>query len=146
LISIPSSRLEKEADMDPEVIENLFTDSTLRNLFPEEKADLFFDAMYGDVSEGAYDIELSLDGLKSNRLEFHFNLRRRPEKCLACNLTYGLPHVFSRHPLIDTQGLVNGIEKILNGIAICKEWDLHETLEISSDLHVIPLIIKVQAA
>lgn len=130
--------------MDPEVLESLFTDNILTNLFPQEKADLFFEAMYGDISEGAYDIALSFDGLKNDTLEFHFNLHRRPEKCLACNITYGLPHVFSRHPVIDAQGLVIGIEKVLNGMALCREWDLRETLEISSDMHVIPLVIKIQ--
>ena len=132
--------------MDPEVLENLFTDANLKNLFPEEKADLFFDTMYGEVSEGAYDIELTFEGLINDTLEFHFNLNRRPEKCLACNLTYGLPHVFSRHPVIDTQGVVNSIEKLLDGMATFKEWDLRETREISSDLHVIPLVIKIQPA
>ena len=130
--------------MDPDVIDSLFTDIILKNLFPEDKADLFFDAMYGDVSEGAYDIALTFEGLKNDTLEFHFNLHRRPEKCLACNLTYGLPHVFSRHPVIDAQGVVTNIEKRLNGIVKFKAWNLHETREISSDLHVIPLVIQIQ--
>ncbi len=130
--------------MDAEVLESLFTENILTHLFPEKKADLFFETMFGDSSEGAYNIALSFEGLKNNTLEFHFNLHRRPDRCLACNLTYGLPHVFSRHPVIDAQGLVNDIEKILNGMAKCKEWDLHETREISNDLHVIPLTIKIQ--
>ena len=132
--------------MDPEALESLFTDNILTRLFPEEKADQLFETMFGDSSEGAYNIALSFEGLKDDTLKFHFNLHRRPDKCLACNLTYGLPHVFSRHPVIDAQGLVNDIEKILNGMAKCKEWVLHETREISSDLHVIPLAIKIQAS
>lgn len=132
--------------MNPEVLKSLFSDAILKNLFPAEKADLFFEAMYGDVSEGAYDIELSFDGLKSDGLVFHFHLRRRSGKCLACNLTYGLPHVFSRHPVIDAQGLVKNIEKALNGLAQCKRWNLGETREISGDMHVIPLFIQIQPA
>lgn len=132
--------------MDPEVIDSLFTDTVLKNLFPEDNTDLFFDAMYGDASEGAYDIALTFEGLKNDTLEFHFNLHRRPGKCLACNLTYGLPHVFSRHPVIDVQGVVARIEKRLDGIVNFKEWALHETREISSDLHVIPLVIQIPPA
>ena len=132
--------------MNPEVIKNLFSDAMLKNLFPAERADLLFDAMYGDVSEGAYDIELSFDGLRDDALVFHFQLRRRSGRCLACNLTYGLPHVFSRHPVIDAQGLVNYIEKVLNGLVQCKGWNLGETQEISGDMHVIPLFIQVQPA
>ena len=132
--------------MNPEILKNLFTDSILKNLFPAERADLFFNAIYGDASEGAYDIELSFDGVRSDALEFHFQLRRRPGKCLVCSLTYGLPHVFTRHPVIDTKGLVNDIEKVLNGVTQCKGWNLGETREISSELHVIPLFIQVQPA
>jgi len=130
--------------MTPDALDKLFSDAILKKLFPPNKADRFFDALYGDASEGAYDIELNFEGLKNDMLEFHFNLRRRPSKCLACNLTYGLPHVFSRHPVIDAKGLVNDIENILDGMAKIKKWDLRETREISNDLHVIPFLIQVQ--
>ena len=130
--------------MTPDTIKDMFSDATLKKLFPVKKADRFFDALYGDVSEGAYDIELTFDNLKSDILEFHFNLRRRPSKCLACNLTYGLPHVFSRHPVIDAKGLVKEIESMLKGKAIIINWHLGDTKEISSDLHIIPLHIQVQ--
>ena len=132
--------------MTPDTLKNIFADATLKKLLPMKIADQFFDALYGDVSEGAYDIELTFDNLKNDILEFRFNLRRRPSKCLACNLTYGLPHVFSRHPVINAQGLVDEIEKLLNGKAIIKNWNLGDTKEISSDLHIIPLLIQIQAA
>jgi hypothetical protein len=131
--------------MNPEVFKNLFSDAILKNLFPAKRADLFFDAMYGDASEGAYDIELSFHSLRTDELEFHFHLRRRTGKCLTCNLTYGLPHVFSRHPVIDAQGLVNDIEKVLIGSTQFRGWNLGETREISSELHVIPLFIQIQS-
>jgi hypothetical protein len=132
--------------MTPDTLNDVFTDATLKKLFPMKNADRFFDALYGDVTEGAYDIALTFDSLKNDILKFHFNLRRRPNKCLACNLTYGLPHVFSRHPVINAQGLVDEIEKLLDGKAVIKNWDLGDTKEISGDLHIIPLLIQVQPA
>jgi hypothetical protein len=132
--------------MTPDTLNDMFTDATLKKLFPLKNADRFFDALYGDVTEGAYDIALTFDSLKNDILKFHFNLRRRPNKCLACNLTYGLPHVFSRHPVINAQGLVDEIEKLLDGKALIKNWDLGDTKEISGDLHIIPLLIQVQPA
>jgi hypothetical protein len=124
-----------------ENIDQLFTETALSHLFPAERVDTFFEALYGDAAEGAYDIALSFHGLKENALEFRFDLHCRPGKCLACNLTYGLPQVFSRHPIIDIGGLARDIEKRLAGSATCSRWELGETMEISSDLHVVPLTI-----
>jgi hypothetical protein len=124
-----------------ENIDQLFTERQLNKLFPAEKADAFFDALYGDAAEGAYDIAVSFQGLKENALEFRFDLHRRPGKCLVCNLTYGLPQVFLRHPIINIEKLVHGIENRLAGKATCSRWELGETKEISSDLHVVPLTI-----
>jgi hypothetical protein len=125
-------------------IDQLFTETALKQLFPAERTDAFFEALYGDAAEGAYDIVFSFQGLKKEALEFRFDLHRRPGKCLACNLTYGLPQVFSRHPLIDIAGLVRGIENRLAGKATCSRWKLGETEEISSDLHVVPLTVYLE--
>ena len=38
---------------------DLFPPDTLRKLFPEDRSDQFFEALYGDVEEGAYDISLA---------------------------------------------------------------------------------------
>lgn len=124
-----------------ENIEQLFTDTVLRHLFPAERADAFFDALYGDAAEGAYDITLSFQGLKKDAIEFRFDLHRRPGKCLACNLTYGLPPVFLRHPIINIEELVRDIEKRLTDKARCSRWELGQTREISGDLHVVPLTV-----
>jgi len=124
-----------------ETIDQLFTETALKQLFPAQRTYAFFEALYGDAAEGAYDIAFSFQGLKKDALEFRFDLHRRPGKCLACNLTYGLPQVFSRHPLIDIAGLVRGIENRLAGKATCNRWKLGETKEISSDLHVVPLTV-----
>jgi hypothetical protein len=124
-------------------IDQLFPETVLKQMFPTERADAFFEALYGDASEGAYDIAFSFQDLKKDALEFRFDLHRRPGKCLACNLTYGLPQVFSRHPIIDIGGLVRNIEKRLADKATCSRWELGETREISSDLHVVPLTIFI---
>jgi hypothetical protein len=127
-----------------ENIDQLLTETVLKQMFPAERADAFFEALYGDAAEGAYDIAFSFQGLNKEALEFRFDLHRRPGKCLACNLTYGLPQVFSRHPVIDIAGLVCDIEKRLAGKATCSRWELGETTEISNNLHVVPLTVFLE--
>lgn len=122
-------------------LRNLFSAETIKQIFPRNLADRFFDALYGDPSEGAYNIGLVFKEQKGNSLIFEFHLTRRPGKCLRCNLTHGLPEVFSRHPIIDVQGLVQKIDAHLNGRGKCIDWKLGRTSEISNDLHVIPLVI-----
>jgi hypothetical protein len=131
--------MKKEAEFD-----GIFSKEVLTEIFPGEKADQFFELLYGDVDEGAYDIKLSYNGYQSGQLEFIFNLIRRPGKCLACNLTYGLPQVFSRHPALDIEGLVQKFQQIMEQKAEITHWQLGETREISRDLHVIPLKVFIQ--
>lgn len=131
--------------MATESFDAIFTQDVLEKLFPEDRADRFFDALFGDAEEGAYDISLEFKGQSQNKLEFEFHLKQRPGKCLACNLTYGLPQVFSRHPILNVNGLVQEIDKLLNGRAKCTEWKLSSTREVSRQLHVIPLIISLEA-
>ncbi|MBI5062556.1 MAG: pancreas/duodenum homeobox protein 1 [Desulfatitalea sp.] len=121
----------------------LFTADKLQELFPAERADRFFDALLGDPKEGAYDIRLAYDGFREGQLRFSLELHQRPRKCLACNLTYGLPSVFSRHPIIDIQGVVDAIAKLLDGRGRCAGWKLGATLEMSRQLHVVPLLIDL---
>lgn len=126
----------------------IFSRTTLRELFPQERTDAFFDALFGDASEGAYDIELSFDGYDraARNLRFLLNLRERPGCCLACNLTYGLPEVFARHPVIDLKGLVRDIEGRLGGEMVCGDWRLGRTVQQDNALHSIPLEIEVRQA
>jgi hypothetical protein len=121
----------------------LFSREKLDELLPTERADQFFEALLGDADEGAYDIRLGFKEFKSGRLHFELQLHQRPRKCLACNLTYGLPNVFSRHPVIDIQGLVDGIGTLLDGQGRCTGWKLGNTQEISRQLHVVPLVIDL---
>jgi hypothetical protein len=124
-------------------INSLFTIDILTNLLPPDRADVFFDALYGDVDEGAYDIKLQFSNYvaEKNTLTFELHLTERPGKCLACNLTYGLPEVFSRHPRINIQGMVDKIEVMLDGQAKCLDWKLGSTQTESDNLHTIPLTI-----
>jgi len=97
----------------------------------------------GDSKEGAYDIRLAFARKEKDRLVFELQLHQRQGRCLACNLTYGLPAVFSRHPIINISGLVGKIDKLLHGNVNLKEWSLGHTQEISKELHVIPLYIQI---
>ena len=126
----------------------IFSRTTLRELFPQGRTDAFFDALFGDASEGAYDIELSFDRYDraARNLRFLLNLRERPGCCLACNLTYGLPEVFARHPVIDLKGLVRDIEGRLGGEMVCGDWRLGRTVQQDNALHSIPLEIEVRQA
>jgi hypothetical protein len=121
--------------------DDLFAPDVLKQLFPETRSDQFFDALYGDAEEGAYDIGLEFMGVRKNRLEFMLRLTQRPGKCITCSLTYGLPEVFSRHPIINIKGLVRNIETLLDGKVRCADWQLGPTQEISNTVHAIPLDI-----
>jgi len=129
---------------DKDTFAALFSREKLENLFPADRADQFFDALFGDAEEGSYDIKLRYEGSEQGRLVFNLELHQRPGKCLACNLTYGLPNVFARHPVIDVQGIVDEINQLLNGQGTCTSWQLGNTREISRQLHVVPLIIDIQ--
>lgn len=121
----------------------LFNRETLSRLFPPERADQFFDALLGDPDEGAYDMRLAYKGMQENRLNFDIELHQRPGKCLVCSLTYGLPTVFSRHPVIDIQGVVDAISERIDGEGRCVSWTLDRTREVSPQLHVVPLRIEI---
>ena len=127
--------------MDNNLLHEILSKENLDGLFPKDRSDHFFDALYGDASDGAYDISLKFKGSKENRLQFEFQLEQRHGKCLACNLTYGLPEVFSRHPVINIAELVKGITRLLNKNTDHPQWEIGATKEISEKLHVIPLDI-----
>ena len=121
-------------------LDTIITQDFLDSLLPPEKSDQFFDALYGDASEGAYDIRLEPVSFSSNRIVLAFSLTQRPGKCLVCSLTYGLPNVFSRHPLINIKGMVEKMGDV--GVQV-KSWRLGDTEENSSALHIIPLFLDL---
>lgn len=124
---------------------DIFTEDTMTKLFPAGRADKFFDAIFGDAEEGAFDISVRFRGFNQdgNELLFEIELHERPGKCLACNLTYGLPEVFSRHPLINIKGFVNEVASLLGEEKNCADWRLGTTNQVSGNLHTIPLFIKL---
>jgi len=129
--------------MHPPSYKTIFAQRVLDEIFPSNRADCFFNALFGDASEGAYDIVLAYAGERDDQIDFEFQLKQRPGKCLACNLTYGLPEVFMRHPVIDVAGVVRQIDsRMINGQQ-CGEWTLGRTREISRVMHVLPLTVKL---
>jgi hypothetical protein len=132
--------------MSTDPYESIFTAAALIGVFPPERADQFFEALLGDAADGSYDIELTYAGSGDNRLRFDLRLHQRPGKCLACNLTYGLPQVFSRHPVINMKAVVDGIDQLLGDKANCAVWELGRTREVSRELHVVPLRIELNGA
>ena len=119
----------------------IFTPDFLDEVFPPSRTEAFFEALFGDAEEGAYDIRLRFQDQRPEELAFAFQLHQRPGMCLACNLTYGLPQVFTRHPIL-------AVGKVAQ--ALCERmgltpasWALGATREMSRNLHVIPFTIKL---
>ena len=50
--------LEQRIEMEQHQINKRMTRESLDQLFPPDRSDRFFEALYGDISEGAYDIVL----------------------------------------------------------------------------------------
>ncbi|MBU1196590.1 MAG: pancreas/duodenum homeobox protein 1 [Proteobacteria bacterium] len=126
--------------MDQKEIEQRLTQDFLDTLMPPEKSDQFFEALYGDASEGAYNIRLKFKKADEKQIVLMFDLTKRPGKCLVCSLTYGLPTVFSRHPLINIKNLVEKIKE--KGIDVAG-WRLGETQERNSSNHMIPFYLDL---
>ena len=127
--------------MDQAVLEQVCTQDYLDTLLPKEISDQFFEALYGDTTDGTYDIRLEFISANEQRIILAFNLTKRPGKCMVCSLTYGLPNVFSRHPLINIKGMVKKMEE--KGIII-KSWRLGDTEENTPSLHVIPFFLYME--
>jgi len=127
-------------------VSDLFTQEKVEALFPATKTDDFFEALYGDASEGAYDIKLKFDRQEDSQLMFEFHLTKREDKCLVCSLTYGLPEVFSRHPVINLKGIAQNIDELLGDEAGCTDWKIGATRSVSSELHTIPVTFNIEPA
>jgi hypothetical protein len=124
-------------------INAIFTKEVLKDLLPPQRTDEFFEALYGDPAEGAYDISLSCKKYDPVQkvLTFELQLHERPDKCLACNLTYGLPQVLSRHPLINIEKMVQKIVTLLGDDMQYTSWELGRTQTPAASMHSIPLTI-----
>lgn len=122
----------------------ILSQEKLAKIFPKERSNEFFEALFGDADEGAYDITLAYRELKGNTLIMDLQLHQRPNRCLACNLTQGLPQVFARHPVINIKGMVKEIETLLGDAYTCPSWSLGFTQQPSHAMHVIPLQIVLE--
>ncbi len=124
----------------------VITEEFLAQLFPASKADDFFEALYGGAEAGAFDIALLPNGFDpdSNTIILEFRLTERPGKCMACNLTYGLPQVFERHPVINIQEIVSEIEKKIAPSWSVKGWQIGRTSVIDAKTNSIPLFIQLE--
>lgn len=129
--------------MTNDTIAAVLTKDNLAKIFPKERADEFFEALFGDASEGSYDIELAYRETNGNTLVMDLLLQERPNCCLACNLTQGLPQVFSRHPIINVDGVVKEIDVLLGDSYGCSSWSLGYTEQYSQSIHVIPIKIEL---
>ncbi len=117
----------------------VITQEFLDELFPHSRNDEFFEALFGDPDDGAYDIKLALKSEDENELLLDYQLHVREDQCLACNLTSGLPNVLKRHPII-------AAEKTAQALADKMQWqsfsyEIGETNQLSDELHTIPLTI-----
>ena len=126
--------------------ESAITDQFLETLFPAGRADEFFDALYGGAEVGAFDIGLRCAGFNkaNNTLILEFVLTERPGHCMACNLTYGLPQVFERHPIINLKGIVEEIGKKLEPDWSVEEWIIGSTQVVDQKVNTIPVFIKLK--
>ena len=131
----------KRDELNDNHLNEVFSPGSLVRLFPPDRTDAFFEALFGDAGDGAFDIKLGFSGCNGEALNFELQLHQRPGKCLACHLTHGIPDVFSRHPVIDIRGLAKDIGK-LAGFSGEPVFHLGRTREISSSLHVVPLTIS----
>jgi hypothetical protein len=122
---------------------NVFTSEVLDTLLPPERSDEFFEALFGDATEGAYDISLKFEGQKENNLHFALHLNQRPGQCLVCSLTRGLPQVLSRHPVINLAGIANEVGKLVDHNQADVNWRLDPTRQHSAALHTIPFIVEL---
>ncbi len=125
-------------------LDQLFNVDVLQRLLPPERTDEFFEALFGDASEGAYDISLKFEGHEQDKsLNFAIHLQQRSGQCLVCSLTRGLPEVFSRHPVLNLKGIAAEIGDMVNQPEAEKHWHLGATRQHSSASHSIPFIIEL---
>ena len=54
--------------------DQIFTPDSLDEIFPPSITDAFFEALFGDAEDGAYDIRLRFEGHSPEELRFAFHL------------------------------------------------------------------------
>jgi hypothetical protein len=127
----------KEEGMSQSTLDQALLDT----IFPASRADAFFDALFGGAEEGAYDIRLVCRSVEAEIITLAFELHQRAGKCLACNLTYGLPQVFQRHPVLQVGAAARAVAQAAGWDADAMRWELGRTQEHSRELHSIAFIL-----
>jgi len=123
-------------------LKEIFNEKVLKQLLPPERIEAFFEAFYFG-EEPAYHLQLGWGESTEGLVRLELQLHARPGKCLACNLTWGLPQVLEKHPLLNLDKTVQDFEKLLPQGHKVKKWYLGHTEERSPELHVIPLLIEL---
>jgi len=130
--------------MTADAFKTILSEDNLGKIFPKERSNEFFEALFGDANEGSFDIELAYREATGDSLIMELRLHERPNQCLACNLTQGLPQVFSRHPIINIDGVVKEIDNLIGNTAKCVSWTLGYTEQPSRSVHKIPIKIQLE--
>ena len=120
----------------------MFDQNFIDDAFPADRTDAFFEALFGDAEEGAYNIRLSFQEQEQSKLTFHFELHQRADQCLRCNLTTGLPQVFQRHPIIGAKVIAEKAAKEAGFQDFA--WSLGNTVQVSEQLHYIPFYVEAK--
>ncbi|MBR3664485.1 MAG: hypothetical protein IKN64_07500 [Desulfovibrio sp.] len=115
----------------------------LDTVFPPERTEAFFEALFGGAEEGAYDIRLVYRNNDNTHLFMAFDLVQRPGKCLRCNLTYGLPEVFARHPVLNIKAVAETLGQAMGWGKT--SWSLGHTEDHGPELHSIPFTLVKEA-
>ncbi len=117
----------------------------IKSLLPAERVEEFFEAFYFG-EEPAYFLKLGLRewNPEAGKIVLELRLKARPGKCLACNLTSGLPDVFKRHPILNLAGVAEAVVNRLGDGFRLESWELGWTERLNQDLHVIPMVIRVK--
>lgn len=117
----------------------------IKSLLPAERVEEFFEAFYFG-EEPAYFLELGLRewNPEAGKIVLELRLKARPGKCLACNLTSGLPDVFKRHPILNLAGVAEEVVNRLGDGFRLESWELGWTERLNPDLHVVPMVIRVK--
>ena len=69
--------------MDQAVLNQVFTQEYLDTLLPAETSDHFFEALYGDTKDGAYDIRLEFISANEKRIVLAYNLTQQLANMLS---------------------------------------------------------------
>ena len=100
---------------------DVFTPECLNDLFPIQRTNDFFDALFGDAEEGAYDIRLVVDPEESDdgELHFYFELHQRAGRCLR--FSSAIPSSISKVWSVTLQAAPDGNSTMYGGASALRK-------------------------